>query len=78
MPIPYDDCPKCETPMERGLTEFGQLCPGCLHYEDDPYWAMHGEWVDELGEPIPNPRAGELPIYLAAREFGFDPVALGC
>lgn len=76
--IPSDDCPRCETPMERGITEYGQICPACLHYEDDPYWAMEGEFLGEDDEPISNPRADEIPVYLAVRDFGFDPVALGC
>ena len=53
-------CPKCKTPMERGITEYGQLCPKCLHYKDDAYWAMQGEYFDENGNECPNPRADEL------------------
>lgn len=60
MPIPEDDCPNCEIPMERGITEFGQICPECLFYKDDPYWAMEGEYFDDTGKPVPNPRADEL------------------
>lgn len=51
-----DDCPQCGTPMERGITEYGQICPSCLHYEDDTHWAMEGEYFDENGDAIPNPR----------------------
>jgi len=60
MTIPENDCPKCGTPMDRGITEYGQLCPECLYYLDDPRWAMQGEYFDEGGNETPNPRASEL------------------
>lgn len=58
--IAEKNCPQCQTPMERGITEYGQLCPTCLHYEDDAHWAMEGEYIDDEGQPVPNPRRDEL------------------
>lgn len=52
-----DDCPVCKTPMERGITEWGQVCPACLYQADDGYWSMAGEHIDEDGKPTLNPRA---------------------
>lgn len=70
--IPEDYCPKCAEQtvflyMERGITEYGQMCPECLHHVDDPFWAMQGEYLDEDGEPTPNPREAEVMPYRIKR-----------
>ncbi len=69
MSIPEDKCPKCGEQMERGISEYGQVCPACMHYEDDPFWSMQGEYIEPNGEETPNPRAAEIPLYNFVREL---------
>lgn len=54
-----ETCHDCDVALEGGLSEYGKMCPECLRYYDDPNWSMEGEFIDENGDPMDNPRQFE-------------------
>ena len=59
-------CPHCGTEMERGIVNYAQVCPQCLHVHEDGVGVMVGEYIDAEGNLMPdtsyepNLRGGEL------------------